>query len=342
MKKNYCLTLLLSLTAALVASGANCVAQGQGQSGGGTLPGDAMGGAALVFRKPGNPASSRSGGGRLPGGGKARSAAVAQDRTIAKANAARSASTPRYTEAEQQYKLATRQDPTDARGHEGLGNVYLDQGKFAEAASAYQQALKIKPDHLPAYQPLGYALVRLSRYPEAIETLTEALKYDPNNAEIYNNLSYMYVHADRFQEAVQASKQAITLLGQTGQAYQQGLQNKNEVLSHAYKNLGNAYDGLKQYNDAADALKRAIEIEPTNASAHFNLGLALYNGRRYPDAIQSYKTVIKLRPELAAAHFNLGLAYVAINDKAGAREEVATLQKLNPAMAAELQRLIKR
>lgn len=337
MKKNFAVTLLLSLAGALLPMGANHTAHGQ--AGGGTLTSDAVGGAALVFRKPGNPAASRSGGGKLPGGGKAR---VAQDKTIAKANAARSAATPRYSEAEQQYKLATRQDPTDARGHEGLGNVYLDQGKFAEAVSAYQQALKVKPDHLPAYQPLGYALVRLKRYPEAIETLTRSLKYDPNNAEVYNNLSYMYVHAQRYQEAVEASNQAITLLGQTGQAYQQGLQNKKEVLSHAYKNLGNAYDGLKQYNDAANALKRAVEIEPTNASAHFNLGLALYNARRYSEAIQSYQTVAKLRPELAAAHFNLGLTYVAINDKAGAREKVAVLQKLNPSMAAELQRLIKR
>ncbi len=340
MKKNYRLMLLVSLAAALVASGTNYVAQAQ--AGGGTLSGDAMGGAALVFRKPANPALSRSGGGKLPGGGKPRASAVAQDRTIAKANAARSAPRPRYSEAEQQYKLAVRQDPTDARGPAGLGNVYLDQGKFAEAASAYQQAIKVRPEHLAAYQPLGYALVRLNRYPDAIATLTQALKYDPNNPELYNNLSYMYVHAGRFDEAVEASKQAIALLGQTGQAYQQGLQIKNEVLSHAYKNLGNAYDGLKQYNNAADALKRATEIEPTNASAHFNLGLALYNGRRYADAIQSYKTVIKLRPELAAAHFNLGLTYVAINDKVGAREEVATLQKLNPAMATELQRLIKR
>jgi tetratricopeptide (TPR) repeat protein len=340
MKKNVGLTLVLSLIAALAVTGAISVAHAQ--AGGGTLTSDASGGAALVFRKPSNPASSRSGGGRLPGTPKARKAAVTQDQTIAKANAARSAPTPRYSEAEQQYKLATRQDPTDARGHEGLGNVYLDQGKYADAVTAYQQAIKVKPDHLPAYQPLGYALVRLNRYPEAIETLISSLKYAPNNPEIYNNLSYMYVHAGRFQEAVEASNQAITLLGSTGQAYQQGLQNKKEVLSHAYKNLGNAYDGLKQYNDAADALRRAVEIEPTNASAHFNLGLALYNGRRYADAIQSYKTVVKLRPELAVAHFNLGLAYVGANDKAGAREEVATLQRLHPAMAAELQKLIKR
>ncbi len=338
MMKTFARTIVFSLVAALGATVASHAVLGQ--AGGGSLPGDTMGGAALVFRKPGNPATSRSGGGRLPVTTKARKEVV-QERTIARANAARSAPTPRYSEAEQQYRLATRQDPTDARGHEGLGNVYLDQAKFAEAVSAYQQAIKVKPEHLPAYQPLGYALVRMNRHSEAIETLVKSLKYDANNAEVHNNLSYMYVHTGRFQEAVEAANQAITLLGQTGQAYQQGLQRKQEVLSHAYKNLGNAFDGLKQYKNAADALRRAIEIEPGNASAHFNLGLALYNGKRYTDAIESYKTVIKLRPQLAVAHFNLGLTYVATNDKTSAREEVAVLQKLNPAMAAELQKLIR-
>jgi tetratricopeptide (TPR) repeat protein len=150
------------------------------------------------------------------------------------------------------------------------------------------------------------------------------------------------VHAERYADAIASCQQAITLLDQTGQAYRQELQNRNEVLSNAYKNIGNAYNGLKQYNDAADALKHATAIEPKNAAAHFNLGLALYNGGRYSEAIEAYKEVIKLRPDLAGAHFNLGLTYVAINDKAAARREYDILKSLNAAMAAQLQSLIKR
>jgi tetratricopeptide (TPR) repeat protein len=131
-------------------------------------------------------------------------------------------------------------------------------------------------------------------------------------------------------------------LGETGQAYKQELQNRNEVLSNAYKNLGNAYNSLNQYNEAADALKHATEIEPKNAAAHFNLGLALYNGRRYSEAIEAYKAVIKLRPELAGAHYNLGLTYVAVNDKEAAQQEYNILKPLNAGMAAQLQRLIAR
>ena len=178
-----------------MTDGGGIAAQAQNQPGGGSLPGDAMGGAALIFHKPDNPplhsgnaaSPNSAGGGRVSGSGKIRAAAAAHERVIAKGNAARSAPSPRYSEAEQQYKLAAQQDPNDARAHAGLGNTYLDQGRYNDAAAAYSQALKLKADYLPAYQPLAYSLVRLNRYPEAAETLKQALQYDPNNAEIFNN-----------------------------------------------------------------------------------------------------------------------------------------------------------
>jgi tetratricopeptide (TPR) repeat protein len=335
------------LTAVTLSAGS---AMAQGQAGGGTLPGEAMGGAALIFRKPENPPVQKpsSATTRTPIGGarnsaaKARVTPAAQNRVIAKANAARSAPSPRYSEAELEYKRAAEQDPTDTRAHAGLGNVYLDQGRYLDAVNSYQQALKLKVDYLPVYQPLAYSLARLNRFPEATETLKQALAYDPNNAEIYNNLAFAYVHAGLYAEGVAASQQAITLLGQTGAAYKQELQNRNEVLSNAYKNLGNSYSGLKQYNEAAAALKHAAEIEPNNAAAHFNLGLALYNGGRYSEAIEAYKAVIKLRPELAGAHYNLGLVFAATNNNDGARAEYEILKKLNPNMAEQLQGLIRR
>ena len=338
-------------------------AQAQGQAGGGSLTGDAMGGAALIFHKPDNPplhtgsnssagavGGGRVSGGRTSGGSRTRGTtatstaatkAAAHEQVIAKGNAARSAPTPRYSEAEQQYKLAATEDPNDARAQAGLGNVYLDQGRFEDAVNAYRQVLRVQPDYIRAYQPLAYSLVRLNRYPEAAETLKRALQYDPDNAEVYNNLAFAYVHSGQFAEAIVACQQAIALLGKTGEAYKLELQVRNQVLSNAYKNLGNAYNELKQYNEAADALKHATEIEPKNSAAHFNLGLALYNGGRYSEAIEAYKAVIELKPNLAGAHYNLALAYVAINDKQGVRREYEILKPLNAAMAAQLQSFIK-
>jgi tetratricopeptide (TPR) repeat protein len=348
IRTHYRLTIIFLAVVTLAFSGFHSAAATQGQAGGGSLPNDPTGGAALIFRRPDNPplhtesgSSRTAGGGRISGPAKAKAVAVAHERVIAKANAARSAPTPRYSEAEQQYKLAAAEDPNDERAQLGLGNTYLDQGRFKEASVAYSQALKVRPDYLAAYQPLAYSLARMGLYVEAADTLKQALQYDANSAEIHNNLAFAYVHAGRYADAVSSAQQAITLLGKTGEAYKQELQVRNEVLSNAYKNMGNAYNELKQYNEAADALKHAAEIEPKNAAAHFNLGLALYNGGRYSEAIEAYKAVLQLKPNLAGAHYNLGLTYVAINDQEGARREHELLKPLNAAMANQLQTLLR-
>jgi tetratricopeptide (TPR) repeat protein len=190
--------------------------------------------------------------------------------------------------------------------------------------------------------PLGYSLVRLNRYAEAIATYKQALAIEPDNPEIHNNLSYIYNHTNQHNEAIEAGQRAISLLGETGQPYKQGYQTRDQVLSHAYKNLGNAYSGLKRYNEAAQALKQATVIEPNNAAAHFNLGLTLYTGGRYSEAILAYKEVIRLRPNLVPGHFNLALAYVAINDRSGAIAEYETLKTLDANMADRLYSLIKK
>ena len=331
--------LCLGVSGAVLLAGVGVGAQDI--TGGGSLLRDITGGAALIFRAPQNPTvqlSGATGGGRVKP--KNKPPVRQQDSFIARANAARSAPKPRYAEAEEQYQLAAQIAPDDARAFAGLGNVYVDQGKFSQAVDAYQKALKVKPDYNGAYLPLAFSLARLNRYPEAIDVYKETLKRDPG-PEVYNNLSFAYNHSEKYQDAVDASLQAIKLLGETGEAYKLGFQERNEIRSYAFKNLGNAYNGLKRYDEAANALKKASEIEPKNASAHFNLGLTLYNAGRYSEAIESYKEVIKLRPNLAVAYFNLGLTYRAINDKPAAMAQYEALKGLDAEMAKQLFDAIK-
>src|SRR5215207_782037 len=159
-------------------------------TGGGSVVRDITGGAALIFRAPQNPTVGATGGGRVKGTRKP--PVRQQDSILARANAARSASKP--GEAEQQYKLAAKIAPDDARAFAGLGNVYVDQGRFGEAVTAYQQAIRVKPDYSGAYLPLAFSLARLNRFPESIQVYQQTLKFDPSSPEVFNNLSFAYNH----------------------------------------------------------------------------------------------------------------------------------------------------
>ena len=318
---------------------------GQGPTGGGSLVRDITGGAALIFRTPQNPTVDATASGGTVGGGRTgrgtrKPPVRQQEQFIARGNAARKAAKPQ--EAEQQYRLATQAAPTDARAFAGLGNVYVDQGRFKEATDAYQQAIKLNPNYSAAYLPLAFSLAHQGKYDEAIKIYEQLKLKEPQNPEIANNLAVAYNEKSRYREAITASTKAIELLGETGQAFVQGHQERNELLSYAYKNLGNAHNGLGEYDQAATALKRSVTIVPANAAAYFNLGLTLYNAKRFSEAIEAYRETLKLRPSLAQAHYNLGLTYVAVNDQKSATEQYQALKAINSDLASELEKVIKR
>jgi 2-polyprenyl-3-methyl-5-hydroxy-6-metoxy-1,4-benzoquinol methylase/cytochrome c-type biogenesis protein CcmH/NrfG len=63
---------------------------------------------------------------------------------------------------------------------------------------------------------------------------------------------------------------------------------------------------LMQGNNALPAFKRAAELLPDEADAHYNLGVALKSCGLLSDAAESYRRALKINPDYAEAHGNLG------------------------------------
>jgi general secretion pathway protein A len=61
-------------------------------------------------------------------------------------------------------------------------------------------------------------------------------------------------------------------------------------------------------DEAVEAYREALRINPGNASAHYNLGLALYHKGLLDEAIQAYRQALRINPENVNAHTNLGIA----------------------------------
>ena len=63
--------------------------------------------------------------------------------------------------------------------------------------------------------------------------------------------------------------------------------------------------------EAADAFKRALEINPLAAEAHLNLGLALEQQGLDGEAMQHYRAALESRPGYRLAAFRLARAMLA-------------------------------
>ncbi|MDJ1175316.1 tetratricopeptide repeat protein [Roseofilum capinflatum] len=104
--------------------------------------------------------------------------------------------------------------------------------------------------------------------------------------------------------------------------------------SVAYVWLGIALRNQGKLPEAVQSYRRALQLDPEYALAHYNLGLALYDQGKLPEAVQSYRRALQLDPEYAAAHNNLGLA---LSDQGKLPEAVQSYRRalqLDPEYAA--------
>jgi tetratricopeptide (TPR) repeat protein len=78
-------------------------------------------------------------------------------------------------------------------------------------------------------------------------------------------------------------------------------------------NLGRLLHEIGQLGAAEAHYRAAIEARPDDATAWFNLGVALEDQDRLPEAIEAYRLAIELDPDALDAYYNLGHLY----DRAG-------------------------
>lgn len=95
----------------------------------------------------------------------------------------------------------------------------------------------------------------------------------------------------------------------------------------------------RQPQDAADAGRRALALDPANAEACNMLGNALTGMGEAGCAVAFYRQAIRLRPAYAEAHNNLGSALRALDQPDDAETALREALRLRPAYASALANL---
>ncbi len=107
----------------------------------------------------------------------------------------------------------------------------------------------------------------------------------------------------------------------------------------AWNNLGRAYLGLNQTDEAIKAFQKQIEIDPYDQYAYNNMGRAYERQGKYDEAIKQYQKQIEVNPLDQYAHGNLGEVYIRQKKFAEAvpeLEKAVTLQPKNPVLLISL------
>jgi tetratricopeptide (TPR) repeat protein len=96
--------------------------------------------------------------------------------------------------------------------------------------------------------------------------------------------------------SVYLAKRGMPKVGIVFQEYGLKLDPKNTTL---WLNLGTMQENTNQLGPAADAFKKAIELDAGNAAAHYSLGSVYDTQKHYDEAIEEYRRALVLDPALA-------------------------------------------
>ncbi|SPE34993.1 Tetratricopeptide TPR_2 repeat protein (fragment) [Candidatus Sulfopaludibacter sp. SbA3] len=113
----------------------------------------------------------------------------------------------------------------------------------------------------------------------------------------------------------------------------------NPGAAGALVNLGTIYYRQRKFGEAEKYYRQAIEVDETYPLAQFNLGNLFDEQGRIKEALDHYRRALSLNPNYADAHFNLALLCERTGDTLTAVHHWKTYLKLdNSGQWAEIAR----
>ncbi|WP_411883849.1 tetratricopeptide repeat protein [Polaromonas sp. YR568] len=127
------------------------------------------------------------------------------------------------------------------------------------------------------------------RLDDARTAYLQFLQAEAGHADALHMLGVVHLQRREPAEAEKRIRQALAL----------------EEKAALFANLGNALKDQRRLDEAEAAFRRALLLDPDDASTHNNLGVLLKEGRRPDEAEAAYRRALTLRPDYAEALNNL-------------------------------------
>lgn len=200
-------------------------------------------------------------------------------------------------------------------------DILLENGKAAEAKAYYEKAVRLNGDNYQAWVGLVRSDLMLQNYRDLAQHTEQALEYYPNNATFwfYNGTAHLVNR--NYDEAVIALEQSRMLAA-----------GNKELLQNICAQLGDAYNGQKEYLKSDKAYEEALMYDADNRYVLNNYSYYLALRREHLDkAKEMAARLIKLEPENATYLDTYGWVLYVRGEYQAALPLLEKAAKLNPA-----------
>ncbi len=200
--------------------------------------------------------------------------------------------------------------------------AYEQMGKFDSSEYVLLDGLQKLPKNIDLRKRLAYSYKKQGKSDKEIIEYERLVEMDPDNISIMNDLSKIYKNESRFEDQIFILEKILKIDGNNESAQSE--------LALAFESSG---------RDPLDVYRQRYEDNPENLSYGLDYAERLSQVERYDDAVNALKNVIQIDPSSKIAYRKLGEAQKSLDnlrDAAKAYEELFKIDSRDARVAIEI------
>ncbi|MBI2838847.1 MAG: trypsin-like peptidase domain-containing protein [Acidobacteria bacterium] len=221
-----------------------------------------------------------------------------------------------------QFQEAARQNQRNGKARYMLGKCYRRTNPNA-ALNELKAALALSPGMVDAHSELGHVYMALHDEDNAMAEFRRALEIEPKHVGSLVGMASVHLARKEFHRAQAVLEEAV----------------RSGDDSTAYLYLGWVYTALYREDEAFEALKKAVELNPDSIDAYKGL-VTLYLGKQDPTPGMHYAQIaLEKDTQDPQLHYLMGMMHLANDDPNAAARESKVLSdaygksSLDPSIA---------
>lgn len=257
-----------------------------------------------------------------------------------------------FAQAQAAWEAILKSHPSDADACANLGVIESQQQHYPEAVRYYRRALAIRPSIPGLQMNLGLALFKAGDmkgaarifvslyhrtapdspdgqrlrlligmadygagdYAAAVPYLRDAMARDPQNLPYRLVLAHSCLWTKQYKCVLDVYHQILALNAESAEA---------DMLA------GEAYDEMRDHEDAVQQFRNAVKADPKVPGVHFGLGYLLWAQSQYEEAAEQFQLEVENSPTDAESIAYCADANVRLNRAEVARPLVEKALQLN-------------
>ncbi len=242
-----------------------------------------------------------------------------------------------------------------------LAQAYVGDSQDEKALDALRRAASLNPTNEKLYVFVADACTAKENYVLGLQVVDLGMTQLPNSARLHFERAMFLSSLDRFDNAKRDFELAQSLAPDSDVAFMAAAQQAMfegdvaDAVRAARKGIGTGHQdfmlltllgeallrggitpGQPEFDEARDALERAVTERANYPSAQLTLGKLYLTAGRVEDAIAHLEIARQLNPGNPAIYSNLATAYRREGRPSQAQDALETLAKLNQAQAEKI------